>query len=55
MREVAAIRLGAGLSIGGLLLVHQPTGVSSIIESLLLICTASEAEAWAGHVEFLAI
>jgi hypothetical protein len=46
MREVACIRLDAGLSIGGLLLIHQRTGVSSIIESLLLIWAASEAEEW---------
>jgi hypothetical protein len=44
MREVAHTRLSAGLSIGGLLLVHQRTGVSSIIDSLLLIWAASEAE-----------
>jgi hypothetical protein len=55
MREVACTRLGAGLSMGGLLLVRQRTGVSPIIESLLLIWAASEAEEWAGQVEFLPI
>jgi Domain of unknown function (DUF5615) len=55
MREVACTRLGAGLSMGGLLLVHQRTGVSPIIESLLLIWAASAAEEWAGQVEFLPI
>ena len=55
MREVAYIRLNAGLSMSGLLLVHQRTGVSSIIDSLLFIWAASEAEEWAGQVEFLPI
>ena len=53
MREVACTRLGAGLSMGGLLLVQQRTPVSPIIESLLLIWAASEAEEWAGQVKFL--
>jgi hypothetical protein len=55
MRVVAYIRLSAGLSMGSLLLVHQRTGVSSIIDSLLLIWAACEAEEWAGQVEFLPI
>jgi hypothetical protein len=55
MKEVACTRLGAGLSMGGLLPVHQRTGVSPIIESPLLIWAASEAVEWAGQVEFLPI
>jgi len=53
MREVASNRLAAGLPMNGLLLAHQRTPVSAIIESLLLIWSASEAEEWAGQVEFL--
>jgi len=53
MREAACTRLSAGLSMSGLLLAHQRTPVSAIIESLLLIWSASEAEEWAGQVEFL--
>ena len=53
MREAAATRLVTGLPMSGLLLVHQRTPVSAIIESLLLIWAASEAEEWAGQIEFL--
>jgi len=53
MREAASTRLAAGLPMSGLLLAHQRTPVSAIIESLLLIWAASEAEEWAGQVEFL--
>jgi hypothetical protein len=35
------------------LLAHQRTPVSLVIDSLLLIWSASEAEEWAGQVEFL--
>jgi hypothetical protein len=37
MREAACTRLVAGLPMNGLLLAHQRTPVSAIIESLLLI------------------
>ena len=53
MREAGSTRLAAGLPMNGLLLAHQRTPVSAIIESLLLIWAASEAEEWAGQVEFL--
>ncbi len=53
MREAASTRLTAGLPMTGLLLAHQRTPVSQIIESLLLIWAASEADEWAGHIEFL--
>jgi len=53
MREAASTRLAAGLPMNGLLLAHQRTPVSAIIESLLLIWAASEAEEWACQVEFL--
>ena len=53
MRDAAYNRLAAGLPMNGLLLASQRTPVSSIIESLLLIWAASEAEEWTGQVEFL--
>ncbi len=53
MRDAAYNRLEAGLVMHGLLLASQRTPVSSIIESLLLIWAASEAEEWTGQVEFL--
>ena len=53
LRATAYARHAAGLTVSGILLVHQRTPVSPIIESLLLIWAASEAEEWAGQVEFL--
>jgi predicted nuclease of predicted toxin-antitoxin system len=53
MREAACTRLLAGLPMNGLLLAHQRTPVSTIIESRLLIGAASEAEEWVDQVEFL--
>jgi len=53
MREAASTRETAGLPMNELLLAHQRTPVSPIIESLLLIWAASEAQEWAGQVEFL--
>lgn len=53
MRVAAYNRLRAGLVTQGLLLASQRTPVWSIIESLLLIWAASEAEEWTGKVEFL--
>jgi hypothetical protein len=53
MRDAAYNRLDAGLLMHGLLLANQRTPVSSIIESLVLIWAASEAEEWTGQVEFL--
>jgi predicted nuclease of predicted toxin-antitoxin system len=53
MREAPATRLVMGLPMSGLLLVHQRTPVFAIIESLILIWAASEAEEWAGQIEFL--
>lgn len=53
MREAACARLAGAMPMNGLLLAHQRTPVSLIIESLLLIWAASEAEEWAGQVEFL--
>jgi hypothetical protein len=36
-----------------LLLVHQRTPVAPVIDSLILIWAANEAEEWAGQVTFL--
>jgi hypothetical protein len=53
MRDAAYRRLEAGQRMSGLLLASQRTPVSSIIDSLLLIWSASESEEWSGTVEFL--
>jgi hypothetical protein len=53
MREAASIRVAAGLAMNGLLLAHQRSSVSWIIESLLLVWAVSEAEEWVGQIEFL--
>jgi predicted nuclease of predicted toxin-antitoxin system len=53
MRQAARARLTTGLPMNGLILAHQRTPVSPIIECLLLIWAASEAEEWSGQVEFL--
>jgi hypothetical protein len=53
MSAAAYDRLAAGHTIFGLLLVHQREPVSAVIDSLLLIWEASEAEDWAGQVCFL--
>ena len=52
MREAGSTRLAARLPMNGLLLAHQRTPVSAIIESLLLIWAASEAEEWAAKSSF---
>jgi hypothetical protein len=56
--EFARLRelgLAAGLPMNGLLLAHQRTPVSAIIDSRLFIWAASDAEGWAAQVEFLPI
>src|SRR5271165_6218050 len=53
MREAACACLATGLPMNGLLLSHQRTPISPIIESLVLIWAASEAAEWAGRVDFL--
>ena len=53
MSEAASTRLATGLPMNGLLLAHQRSPVSAIIESLLLIWAASEAEEWVGQIAFL--
>lgn len=48
-------RLEDGKSMPGLLMVRQAEPVANIIESLILIWSASEHEEWAGVIEFLPI
>jgi predicted nuclease of predicted toxin-antitoxin system len=49
----ANARLRDGRPLAGLLLVHQLQPVAPVIESLLLIAGASEAEEWVDQVRFL--
>jgi len=46
-------RVNSGQPMRGLLIVHQSEPIGSIIESLLLIWSASEAEEWRDQVIFL--
>jgi predicted nuclease of predicted toxin-antitoxin system len=55
MTAHAADRVAAGLPMPGVLLVHQGDPIGTIIEDLILIWAASEAEEWAGQVVFLPI
>lgn len=53
MSAAAQARLASGQPISGLLLVHQLTPLASIIDSLVLIWAASEAEEWLNQIWFL--
>jgi hypothetical protein len=53
MPAAAHERLGNGANVSGLLMVRQTDPVAPIIEVLLLIWSASEAEEWRGQVQFL--
>jgi len=53
MPAEAYARLSAGQTMAGLLMVQQTHPVGAIIESLLLIWSASEAEEWQNQVCFL--
>ena len=53
MTAAAYSLLAANEQVGGLLLVHQACAIAPIIDSLVLIWSASEAEEWVGLVEFL--
>ena len=46
-------RLLAHQPMAGLLMVHQSEPIAPVIESLLTVWLASEAEEWAGVVAFL--
>jgi hypothetical protein len=53
MPAEAYARMAAGSTIAGLLMVQQGHPVGAIIESLILIWSASEAEEWQNQVCFL--
>jgi hypothetical protein len=49
----AAARLDGGQGIAGLLMVRQTQPIGPVIESLVLIWSASEAEEWQNQIRFL--
>jgi hypothetical protein len=53
MPAQAWARLAAGQPLSGLLMVQQSDPISPVIDSLILIWSASEAEEWQGQVRFL--
>lgn len=53
MTSAAHSMLAANEPIGGLLLVHQASAIAPVLDSLVLIWSASEAKEWVGLVEFL--
>jgi hypothetical protein len=55
MPAQAYARLAAGQGMRGLLMVHQSQAIAPIIENLVLIWSASEAEEWQDQVRFLLI
>ena len=55
MRGFAYERIAQGRLMAGLLLVHQTDPIAPVIESLVLIWSAMEAEELRGIVEFLPI
>jgi len=47
-------RLGAGKPISGVFIVpQQPSAIGAIIESLLLVWAASQAEEWRNQIVYL--
>jgi hypothetical protein len=55
MIDEAFARLATGQSVAGLFMVKQRGPIAAVIESLVLIWSASEAEEWLGQVVFLPI
>ncbi len=53
MPAAAYHRLAVGKTIAGLLMVQQTSPIGPIIEDLMLIWSASEAEEWENQVCFL--
>lgn len=53
MSAVAYSRVAAGQAMPDLLLVHQSSPLGPVIDSLVLIWAASEAEEWRNQVRFL--
>jgi hypothetical protein len=52
-KAAAYARVAAGEPMGGLLLAHQRDPVGPIIEDLLMITVASEAQEWTNQVRYL--
>ena len=53
MTAAAFARMAAGHSLSGVFMVEQLDSVAPIIESLVMIAVAREAEEWADQVNFL--
>jgi hypothetical protein len=53
MPAQAYARVAVGESMRGLFMVRQAQPIASVIESLVLIWSASEAEEWQNQVRFL--
>ena len=53
LRTCAEERLKLGLPMTGLILVRQATGLGQVIDDLVLIAEASNAEEWEGKIVFL--
>ena len=49
----AFARIAPGQEMPGLLMVQQSEPIGPVIDALVLIWSASEAEEWAGQVRFL--
>jgi hypothetical protein len=55
MTAHAAARILSGETFPGIFLAHQSESIGAVIEQLILIWTASEAEEWVNQVTFLPI
>lgn len=53
MSAAAWRRVAAGRPMSGLFLTPQTAAIGEVIGDLLLVLSSSEAEEWAGRVEFL--
>jgi hypothetical protein len=53
MTRHAAERVNAGLSMPGIFLSHQGDAIGTIIDDLIMIWLASDAEEWADQIVFL--
>jgi len=53
MRGYFYERVGAGLPVPGLFLVHESKPIGAIIDTLVLILLASDESEWSGNVRFL--
>src|SRR5205809_4237855 len=53
MRPTAERRLANGLLMRGLFLVPQRARIAPVIDNLLLIWSASDADEWIGQIRFL--